>query len=496
MSSIFISKECMEEKKEKKEFRFPIRIKTILLIVVFGLVLAEIAMVYFSLVSSNRNKENYKSDATDLSYTIALTINKDDVKTLTNNVVEIYNNSTKPGREKEGTPEYEEYMASFDAIKQSEVYLRTQKFLKEIKAINSDTESAYLGYVDPVNKSCVYIVYDRETDIYPTGIIDPLYEEDYPMIDNPKLGFVASIYESELEGMLVTAGAPILDENDNVICYALVDITMATVRSKQTDAIIRLFLYLIATVVVISIIGIIIVHFTLVKPVKTLQNAAKNYDASNPEATHEIFTNLKVNVHDELVDLANSMKKMENDVYNKINELTKMNNELVASQQETEKMKEIANTDALTGVYSKSYYNYEVEILDQEIKDGTVKPFGIIMIDLNNLKLINDDFGHGAGDNSLIGLSKIICDTFKNSPIYRIGGDEFVAILKGKDYVNADKLIEKFNNQIADAKEVSEDQISAAIGYSAFDKEKDKCVEDVFRRADKAMYSRKRQMKQ
>ncbi len=285
--------------KTKKERRFPIRVKTTLMIVIFGLVLMEIAMVYFSIVSSNNNKKKYKNLATDLSYTVALSIDINKVKNVTNAVVAIYDEyEEKPTREKEGTEEYKNYLAKFDAIKQTQDYKDIQKYLKSIKNVNTDTNAVYLGYVDYDNKLTIYLVYDVENEIYPVGVIDPLYEEDYPVIDNHKLGFAASIYQAEAEGItLVTAGAPIVDENDQVICYALVDITMSTVRNKERNSIIRLFIYLISTVILLSIIGVIVVNFILIKPVKILQSAARSYDVNDPERTHAIFSSLKVNVH-------------------------------------------------------------------------------------------------------------------------------------------------------------------------------------------------------
>ena len=67
------------------------------------------------------------------------------------------------------------------------------------------------------------------------------------------------------------------------------DISLQNVRNKQADNIIRLFFYLMITVVVLSGLGILVVHFTLIKPVKTLQDAAKSYDVNSPEKTHEKF---------------------------------------------------------------------------------------------------------------------------------------------------------------------------------------------------------------
>ena len=492
----------MEETKQKKKFRFPISVKTVLIIVVFGLVLAEIAMVYFSITSSNSNKAKYKEEATELSTTVALSVDIDEVKELKNYVIDVYDSyDPRPVRPEEGeTQEFKQYMAAVAGVKNLDAYKHLQTYLHKVKEANADTDGIYIAFVDYELKRAIYLVYDQENEVYPAGVVDPLYEEDYPMVDNPKLGFVASIYESELDGQtLVTAGAPIVDENDKVVAYALVDFSMEVVRRKQASSIVRLFIYLISTVALLCVLGIVVIHFILIKPVKTLQNAAKSYDVNDPEGTHEKFVKLKINTHDEFADLAENMKKMESDINNKIGELTKINGELIASQRVASQMAEMANKDALTGVRNKNSFTRAAESIDSKVHNGELIDFGVVMVDLNYLKNINDEYGHTAGDSALIKLCNLICATFVHSPVYRIGGDEFVALLRNNDYKYAEKLIYDFKIKIRELIEDKElkpyERISAAIGYSVFDPKTDECINDVFKRADADMYECKHAMK-
>ena len=496
----------MKDTAPKKRRRFfPIRVKTILLIVIFGLVLAEVAMIYFTISSSNQNRAAYKSAATDLSETVALSVDIEKFKNVKGQIASIYDSyETKPVRDEwEGTPEFEAYLEQCAEVKNDPDYIYLQNYLKAINDVNDDTEGIYLCYVDYERGLGIYLVYDVENEWYPTGMIDYIYEEDFPMLENPMLGFVASIYVDVTNGeYLVTAGSPIVDPaNPNtVIGYALVDISMTTVRQSQASRIVRLFLYLIGTVILLSIIGILVINFILIKPVKTLQNAAKSYDVNEPDKTHEVFTKLKVNVNDEFADLADSMKEMENDIHNKIVELTQTNVELAATQKVASEMSELANKDGLTGVRNKISYDHQCEEINKQIENKESLQFGIAMIDLNYLKNINDDYGHDSGDSALIKLCNIICTIFARSPVYRIGGDEFVVILKNRDYKDSKKLIKEFNTKIDGLGEDDDllpaEKVSAAIGYSEYLPDKDQCVDDVFKRADKAMYERKREMKE
>ncbi|MCR5250582.1 MAG: diguanylate cyclase [Lachnospiraceae bacterium] len=121
------------------------------------------------------------------------------------------------------------------------------------------------------------------------------------------------------------------------------------------------------------------------------------------------------------------------------------------------------------------------------------------MVDLNFLKKTNDTYGHEKGNISIRRLCMLVCEVFEHSPVFRIGGDEFIVVLKNRDYRNVDNLIADFYRHLDEAQNDDTlkpwEQISAAIGYAKFDKTVDKTVDDVFKKADKAMYDRKVAMK-
>jgi diguanylate cyclase (GGDEF)-like protein len=100
--------------------------------------------------------------------------------------------------------------------------------------------------------------------------------------------------------------------------------------------------------------------------------------------------------------------------------------------------------------------------------------------------------GHAAGDAYIKEGCEIICDAFSRSPVFRIGGDEFVAVVQGKDYEYLESRIERINK--TNAKNKKNDKVTIAVGYSVYDK-KDKFVSDVFERADSLMYANKKKMK-
>ena len=153
----------------------------------------------------------------------------------------------------------------------------------------------------------------------------------------------------------------------------------------------------------------------------------------------------------------------------------------------------LARTDALTGCSNKHSYNELEQLINERIKAKEAMEFAIVVFDVNGLKYINDNFGHDAGDKLLIKAKNNISSVFKNSVLYRVGGDEFVLILEGSDFYKREYLFEKFND--INKKNVKTDDVVVAVGMADYEPEFDRAVLDVFNKADILMYENKRELK-
>ena len=157
--------------------------------------------------------------------------------------------------------------------------------------------------------------------------------------------------------------------------------------------------------------------------------------------------------------------------------------------------KELARRDELTGVKNKTAFHELEKAVQTNIDNGMdYLPFALVVCDGNNLKKINDTLGHVAGDEFIKKSAKLLCNTFLHSPVFRIGGDEFVVFLRGDDYSNRDVLLKSFRTQVLENKK-SESGPVVASGIAEFIPEKDTLVSDIFDRADKAMYKNKIELK-
>ncbi len=156
------------------------------------------------------------------------------------------------------------------------------------------------------------------------------------------------------------------------------------------------------------------------------------------------------------------------------------------------------DTDALTGLKNSIAYDRAVDDLTDKIKHRDDFKFAIVLFDINSLKNMNDTYGHSHGDDLIIRTGQTICAAFKSSTIYRIGGDEFVAILVNDDYNNKERLCRDLHEKVEEihknAKTPLEDT-SFAFGMAVYSRKHDYDYISIFSRADAEMYENKRLIK-
>lgn len=163
-----------------------------------------------------------------------------------------------------------------------------------------------------------------------------------------------------------------------------------------------------------------------------------------------------------------------------------------------DKLSELMQTDALTSLKNRTAFENAKAMLKNHYLSGDGTKFAVVLFDLNNLKKVNDELGHGAGDVYIKNSSELICHTFKHSPVYRVGGDEFVAIVKNTDYLIKEELLYKFRKEV-EKRSVEEvplmNRVSVASGMADCEEIENDDIESVFRIADERMYENKRMMK-
>ena len=150
-----------------------------------------------------------------------------------------------------------------------------------------------------------------------------------------------------------------------------------------------------------------------------------------------------------------------------------------------------ASVDALTGVRNRHAFLEAEAKIDRLIAEKRQGPFAMTVLDVNDLKKVNDEKGHQAGDEYLREACRIVCETFAHSPVFRIGGDEFAVISQGNDYARIDALLEKLDARNREA--VRSGGLVVAAGMAKYEGEP--TVAPVFSRADHEMYENKSRLK-
>ena len=172
--------------------------------------------------------------------------------------------------------------------------------------------------------------------------------------------------------------------------------------------------------------------------------------------------------------------------------------EFLAKEEQKKNLKSaerLARMDELTGIKNKNAYSEYSDSIDASIKAGDKNVrFALVMCDVNDLKLINDTRGHSFGDEAIQRASRMICDTFKHSPVFRIGGDEFIAVLTEHDYEHKAELLEVLRKE-STLNGISRTGPVLACGMAVYEPETDADVSSVFVRADLLMYENKKAIK-
>ncbi len=275
------------------------------------------------------------------------------------------------------------------------------------------------------------------------------------------------------------------------------DMEIEKVNKTILDKSIRQSLSMLILVTILGVILSVLIGKRYVQRLIKLRADVGEFSKNKDVALARKIKN-EINGNDEITDLANEIADMIVELSTYMKSILDKNKELTQAQEKIKAANELANKDALTGIRNKTAYDSEVKKIEYNMIREHFDKFGIAMVDLNFLKVINDTYGHEKGNLAIKKICMIICKNFAHSPVFRIGGDEFVVVLENSDYDEAKELVAKFKNTID---EINKDdslepweKVSAAIGWTLFDPEKDDDVQSVFKRADYEMYENKKAM--
>jgi|GEM_PF-5736661 len=177
-------------------------------------------------------------------------------------------------------------------------------------------------------------------------------------------------------------------------------------------------------------------------------------------------------------------------VFNEQGEVIMVNaisKEITERKMMEEELRQRSNRDMLTGLFSRNFYEGELS----RLQHSRLYPISILIADLDNLKLVNDELGHSAGDRIIQQAATILRESFRTEEIIaRIGGDEFAVLLPQTSEEVAKAAVDQLRNRIA---QCSSPQLSFSIGLATGDE--GSRLNEIMKLADDRMYREKKEHK-
>ncbi|MBR3247060.1 MAG: diguanylate cyclase [Clostridiales bacterium] len=463
-------------------------VATTVLVVAFGT-----AAITFS-ISANRINSYYRQSASDNARNVASMLDGDYLARLRKTIRSgEYQAVRKQAVEEDNEELVEDFLRDRDLWNE---YIKIRQLLSDYLSNMEGIEYVYV--IDHGDADAIYDMYlidDDSTPLYETGYFE-LREEELretdltdlpdPTITNGDWGWLCSDFK------------PVYDSEGNCVCIVGCDISMEEVMLERTSFLISMILGALVYTAIVIAGAMVLVDRVITKPIVSMTKEMKRF---NPTMNKDYETagvmELDIQSNDEISEIYQGIRNMQMSIVDDLKDKVKAENDLKNKDQRIDKLSDQTAKDALTGVGSKAAFIRKSEMLGrQSAKEGG--RYAVVMADLNNLKHVNDEYGHKAGDTYITGCCDMISGVFANSTVYRIGGDEFVVILQGDDYENRIALTEKLRSDFEESfSQEDKDpwfRYSASVGIAENGPD-DVTFESVFKRADEAMYEEKASFK-
>ena len=292
-------------------------------------------------------------------------------------------------------------------------------------------------------------------------------------------------------GNFYSSYSPVFDSKGNVAGVVGVDFNSVWYDMQIREHTLSIVLMTAAS---IAIGGIIVLIFT--------HNIRKRFDAISDELTVlssdvDALTKEITSRRDYRENIGSDDQNAVNNEEDGIDEIKLLESKLHSMHTELDRylvfIRNKANTDALTLVGNTTSYTERVNSIEERIGDKRAS-FSLAVFDLNDLKGINDRYGHHYGDVIIKAAADVISSVFNVDNVYRIGGDEFIVIEDDMSLDKMNKNIAKINKEVEKYNEKDSEHkgtLALSIGSTAFDENTDSSFREVFNRADDIMYRNK-----
>lgn len=232
-----------------------------------------------------------------------------------------------------------------------------------------------------------------------------------------------------------------------------------------------------------ALLGAALIARSILRPLQALERTARCVGAGDlqartrPSGPRELY-----HLGETLNTMAGQLQERENELRLSYQELKQRNRQLLEARA-------LATTDALTGLYNHRAFHENIrrEFKTLERNGGKI---GVIMLDIDGFKEINDSLGHLQGDEILRQCAQIFCEVVDSSCLYRYGGDEFAVILPGADDRETMETAERLRRALVEASGGGPKSVTVSLGVANYPGTASSAEELIYE-ADAAMYAAK-----
>ncbi|NVJ70254.1 MAG: GGDEF domain-containing protein [Alphaproteobacteria bacterium] len=227
-------------------------------------------------------------------------------------------------------------------------------------------------------------------------------------------------------------------------------------------------------------------------PTRSVRKTDKTGSATSSSAPREISDTVQVTT----IPPEEMTPRVQQAIMSLMQEVDSLRRELDATNRRLREMEDMADTDALLPIPNRRAFVRELNrMISFAERYGT--PSTLMFIDLNDMKQINDQYGHEAGDKALFHVARTLVDNVRGTDVIgRLGGDEFGVILAQADeQVGADKAASLAQIIADNPLVIGGETIKMSLAFGTYTFRQGDEPHDALDKADKAMYENKRELK-
>lgn len=335
-----------------------LKFKAAAVVVVFAVVLSLSTIIISATTFSTEFQRHYESLASSISKATATAIDESEVERLADMVDSEFRKAVEyyggvPDISAFTEEERNEYYSRFDYIKETDEYRSLLSLLQKLRD-DYGVKSLYLGFTDREYMKDIYLVdASAPGEACLPGDFDEVEDEHIQLMENGQYDFPPYITNYSDYGWLCTDSTPIYGEDGSIKGLALVDISMNDIMGQIREFIIQISVIVMLLTIIMVLFVIYIMNRAMIKPINLLSAAARRFISEENESigTREsAISKIEIKTGDEIENLFRSVKQMESDIYNYIENLTAVTAERERIGAELDVAKQI-QTDMLPNTF-------------------------------------------------------------------------------------------------------------------------------------------------